>query len=70
MLFSMGEGQGEGQQLLRRLAAPHPDPLPAKAGRGETSYSSCTQRISPPEPTGEKRKPLTRSVTPRISTVL
>src|SRR5262249_41395363 len=33
-------------------------------------YSSCTQRISPPEPTGEKRKPLTRSVTPRISTVL
>jgi ribosomal protein S18 len=29
-------------------------------------FVSSTQRISPPEPTGEKRKFLTRSVTPRI----
>src|SRR5262249_15443739 len=36
----------------------------------QLAYCSSIQRISPPEPTGEKRKPLTRSVSPRISTVL
>ena len=55
------------EEGARRRRAPAPGLGPwSEAPQG----SSLTQRISPPDPTGENRKPFTRSVTPRISTVL
>ena len=44
--------------------------LGAERRANRTHSAKWIQRSSPPLPTGEKRKPLTRSLTPRISTVL